>query len=136
VAVYKKGDPKLVNNYRGISLVSCMSKHFTSRVEIICEKYSVISNCLFGFRKGRSTVDAIFILHSVIDSVYVGFIDLKSCFDSICRNSLWMKLYKCCVQGNILGIIKYMYDKVKSCVRYCNTYSVFSSMLWAYVKGR
>lgn len=136
VPVLKKGDPKLVNNYRGITLVSCLSKLFTSilnaRIETFCNNYAIISDCQFGFRKGKSTVDAIFILQSVIKHylnnnkrLYVGFIDLKSCFDSICRNSLWLKMYKCGIQGKVLRIIRDMYDKVKSCVRCCNSYSDF-----------
>ncbi len=138
VPVHKKGDTKNAQNYRGITLVSCFSKLFTTilnkRIETFCENNNVISDAQFGFRKGKSTVDAIFILHSVIQHylnnnkrLYIGFIDLKSCFDSINRNCLWLKIYKCGIQGKILRIIKDMYEKVKSCVRSCNTYSDFFS---------
>ena len=70
VTVHKKGDVSNVENYRGITLVSCMSKLFTSilnkRITVLCDKFNIISDAQFGFRKGRSTVDAVFVLMSVI----------------------------------------------------------------------
>ena len=47
------------------------------------------------------------------------------CFDSIYRNALWLKMYKSGIQGKLLRIIRDMYNKVKSCVKSCNTYSDF-----------
>ena len=75
--IYKKGDASNVDNYRGITLVSCMSKLFTSilnkRITVLCEylkfaKFNIISDAQFGFRKGRSTVDVVFVLMSVIQT--------------------------------------------------------------------
>jgi len=61
--LHKKGDPNDVNNYRGITLVSSFSKMFTSilnkRVNDWVENNNIVSDAQFGFRKGRSTVDAI-----------------------------------------------------------------------------
>ena len=70
VPIHKKGDVNNVQNYRGITLVSCLSKLFTSilnkRLEAFCDNNNVISDAQFGFRKGKSTVDAIYILHSIV----------------------------------------------------------------------
>lgn len=134
VPLHKKGDKNDVNNYRGITLVSCLSKLFTTilndRITTFCDKNNVISDAQFGFRKGRSTIDALYILSSIVQNyifqkkrLYCVFIDLSKCFDTIYRNALWMKLFKSGIQGKILRIIKDMYQKVKSCVRSCNTYS-------------
>lgn len=134
IPIHKKGNIDDVNNYRGITLVSCLSKLFTTiinkRIESFCNNNNVISDAQFGFRKGRSTVDAIFVLMSIIQKylndnkrLYVVYVDMMKCFDSIYRNALWLKLYKTGIQGKVLRIIRDMYQKVKSCVKSCNNYS-------------
>ena len=69
VPLLKKGDVDYVNIYRGITLVSCMSKLFTTvlnrRIESFCTDNNIISGAQFGFRKGRSTVDAILLMSLV-----------------------------------------------------------------------
>ena len=49
-----------------------------------------------GFRRGRSTVEQIFILRNIIEQVvewqstlYVTFVDFEKAFDSVDRESLW-----------------------------------------------
>ena len=77
-------DPNDVNNYRGITLVSCFSKIFTgvlnNRLKNWVEDYNVLSE--FGFRKGRSTTDAYFVLNAGIQKIlpekgrlYCAFVD-------------------------------------------------------------
>ena len=95
-----------------------MSKLFTSilnkRITVLCDKFNIISDAQFGFRKGRSTVDAVFVLMSVIKKfmlenkrLYIVFVDLMKCYDTINRNVLWLKLFKldingiCCVLSKI-----------------------------------
>ncbi len=124
IPLFKKGDRCSVANYRGITLLSCFSKLFNTllnaRITSFCEKYNLISDAQFGFRKGLSTTDAIFSLLSVVQNylnnnkrLYVAFIDLKKCFDSIYRNALWYKLYNADIRGKVLLIIKNMYSHVK-----------------------
>ena len=111
-----------------------MSKLFTTllnkRIEAFCKENDIISDAQFGFRKGRSTVDAIFVLMSIIQNylcnnkrLYVVFVDMKKSFDSIYRNTLWLKLFKLGIRGKLLRIIRDMYQKFKSCVKCCNSYS-------------
>ena len=57
--------------------------------------------------------------------LYCAFIDLRKAFDSVYRNGLWLKLYKSGISGKILQIVKSIYERVKSCVKHCNTYSEF-----------
>lgn len=108
--MHKKGDKNTVSNYRGITLVSCFSKLFTSilnsRIEKCCSNHKIISDAQFGFKKEMSTVDAIYILQSIVqkylnrnDRLYVVFVDMKRCFDTIYRNGLWYKLFKSGKQG-------------------------------------
>ena len=95
-------------------------------------KYDKLSDAQFGFRKDRSTVDAIYILQSIVQHVlnhknrlYCAFVDLRKAFDSVYRNGLWLKLYKSGISGKMLQIVKSIYERVKSCVKLCNTYSEF-----------
>lgn len=136
VPLFKKNDPNDVNNYRGITLVSCFSKIFTgvlnNRLNKWAESNDVLSDSQFGFRKGRSTIDAIFVLNSIIQKVlkekgrlFCAFIDLKKAFDSVYLNGLWFKLFNLGLNGKILRVLKDMYTKVKTCVRGCNSYSDF-----------
>ena len=70
VPLHKKNDCNDVNNYRGIILISCFAKIFTGiinkRFADWVENNTVISDAQFGFRKGRSTIDAIFVLNAII----------------------------------------------------------------------
>ena len=136
VPLHKKGSKEDVNTYRGITLVSCLSKLFTTvlnnRIENICCENNTISDAQFGFRKGRSTTDAIFILHSLVKNylfenkrLYIIFVDMMKCFHTIYRNALWLKIYKCGIQGKILRIVRDMYKKVKSCVKSLSSYSLY-----------
>ena len=128
VPLFKKNDPNEVNNYRGITLVSCFSKLVTgvlnNRIKKWAENSDILSDSQFGFRKGRSTTDAIFVLNSIIQKVlkekgrlFCAFIDLKKAFDSVYLNGLWYRLFKLGLNGKMLRIIKDMYNKVKTCVR-------------------
>ena len=66
-----KGNRKDPANYRSITLVSCFGKVFTSilnnRLTLFSDEIHLISPSQAGFRKGHSTCDNIFILHSLIN---------------------------------------------------------------------
>ena len=139
VPILKKNDPKNVNNYRGITLISTFSKIFTSilnkRLSNWAESNNVLSDAQFGFRKGRSTVDAIFVLNGIVQKflnenkrLYCAFVDLKKAFDNVYLNGLWFKLHKLGIRGKMLRIIKDVYNKVKCCVKGCNSYSDFFNL--------
>ena len=64
--LYKnKGDPNDPNNYRGITITSCLGKLFTalinSRLGKFVEDIELIGPEQAGFRSGYSTVDHIFV---------------------------------------------------------------------------
>lgn len=133
MSLYKKGDKNCVQNYLGITLLSCLLKLFTSiinsRLECFCNNNDTISDAQFGFCKGRSTIDAMFSLLSIVENFLSNnvccFVDLRKCFDSIYRNALWLKLFRQGIQGKMLRVIKSIYEKVKSCVRSRNNFSDF-----------
>ena len=130
VPVYKKGDINDTNNYRGITLVSCLGKLFTSilnrRLLEWDKKFNIITDAQFGFRPGNSTVDAIFVLQSLINKtlkkrggrLYCCFVDYRKAFDLIDRSKLWGKLIKQGINGKMIKIIYSLYENVKSCVKH------------------
>ena len=113
-------------------IIKIFTSVLNNRISLWCEHNSKISDAQFGFRKGRSTIDASFILHSIVNRflnenkrLYCTFVDLKQCFDSIYINGLWLKLYNMGLNGKLLRVIRSMYQAVKSCVKLCDNYSDF-----------
>ena len=129
VSIYKKGDKNDPNNYRGITIVSCLGKLFTSvlnnRLLEWDKTHNIITDAQFGFKSGSSTTDAIFVLQSLINRtlrrkkrLYCCFVDYQKAFDFIDRTSLWTKLIKLGIHGKMFGIIKSLYENVKSCIKH------------------
>ena len=134
--VFKKGDPNEASNYRGITLISVLAKInsqlLLNRLTSWTENYEKITNNQFGFQKGKSVQDCIYILHAVISRVlnkgqklYCIFIDYEKCFDKIDRSFLWQKLLTENVTCKLVRAIKSMYNTVKSCVKYKSSFSSF-----------
>ncbi len=131
IPIYKnKGDKVDPNNYRGITLLSCLGKMFTTMINARLTKYledlKIISPAQAGFRSEFSTIDHSFTLKSLVDiylsfkrKLYVAFIDYQKAFDTVWRAGLWSKLLKCGVKGRVLNVIKAMYSDIKSCIS-CN----------------
>ena len=120
------------SNYRGISILSCLSKLFTlvinNRLTNYLDDYGILSENQAGFRKGYSPNDHIFSLKCIIDiytqhmkkKLYCAFIDYKKAFDSVNRNKLWSKLISNGINGKLLHVIHNLYSKAKSCVKHSN----------------
>ena len=136
IPIYKKGDARDPTNYRGITLVSCFGKLFTTiiseRLAAWASMNNIISDAQFGFKSDYSTVDAIFILESLLSKyirdkkrLYCSFIDLKRAFDSVYRDGLWYKLLKQGLNGKVFQIIRSIYSDVKSCVKNFGSISEF-----------
>ena len=68
--IFKKGDTHDVNNYRVITLINILSKTYShilyNRLLTWAEEYEKINKCQFGFAPHKSTVDCIFLFHSII----------------------------------------------------------------------
>ena len=72
IPIFKKGNPNDIKNYRGITLLSTLSKLFTkvihSRLAKWSEQYSKNHAGQAGFRQGYSTNDNLFTIHAVLRS--------------------------------------------------------------------
>lgn len=128
IPLHKKGPTNAPDNFRGISLLSTLSKVFTavlnSRLASWSESNDVIDESQAGFRKGRSTIDHIFTLHAVVEKqlsqnkkLYAAYIDFRKAYDSVNRSLLWVVLHEAGVKGKMLDILRNMYENVKACVR-------------------
>ena len=84
-----------------------------------------------------STVDNVFILHCLNShmlnqgkKLFCAFVDFTKAFAYVVRDNFWVKLIKLGIRGNILNIIRSMYETVKSNVRFKNQLSEeFACML-------
>ena len=103
VAVPKKGDLSLCDNWRGINLLDVMGKLFArvinDRLQLVVEE--VISGTQCGFRTGRGCVDMIFCVHQLVEKaiehnteVFLLFVNLRKAYDSVPRRALWCALRK------------------------------------------
>ncbi|GAA6112102.1 gamma-aminobutyric acid receptor subunit alpha-2-like [Tachysurus ichikawai] len=73
----------------------------------------------------RSTIDEISAVHLLIEKtyefrkdrhLYIGFIDLKAAFDTVCQTSLWSVLHELGVPPKIIALFKLLYSNDQSCV--------------------
>ncbi len=139
ISIYKKkGDVRDPDNYRGITLLSCVGKLFTvllnSRLSQYLESNRLLGEEQAGFRPGYSTLDHIFTLYCIIDlyvskkrRLYAAFVDYRKAFDTVDRHHLWQKLISLGISGKILNVIKNMYSRAKSCIQNGNEVSDFFS---------
>ena len=121
-----KGSALDPGNYRGITLLSCISKLFTAILNNRITEFinSDLGLEQAGFRAGHSTMDHVFVLHHVIDfyrqqgkQLYCAFVDYSKAFDLVDRQALWYKLFSHGISGKVLTVIKNIYHGAKSCVR-------------------
>ena len=138
VPIFKKGNMEDPNNFRGITIISCLGKLFTSvlnaRILDWDKEHCIITDAQFGFKPGFGTTDAIFVLQSLINRtlknrkrLYCCFIDYKKAFDLIDRSKLWTKLVKHGIDGKMLQIIKSLYKNIKICIKHDGNLSNYFS---------
>lgn len=69
-----KGDNREANNYRGITLLSCVGKLFANilntRLQVWAEQEYKIGEEEFGFRNGRGVTDCVFTLHGLVEMLF------------------------------------------------------------------
>ena len=122
-----KGDKMKPENFRPITILSCLSKLFTSilnnRLTKFLDTYDPLNENQASFRKGYSTVDHIFTLNAIFEllkaykkKLYCAFIDFSQAFDSVWRVGLWRKLLGNHINGNFFRIIHNMYNGIKSSI--------------------
>ena len=131
-----KGNSTDPGNYRGITILSCFGKLFTSilneRLKKFIETFDIIGCEQAGFRSNFSTLDHLFTLYGLIDillykkkRLYCAFLDYEKAFDKVNRSLLWQKLINNGITGKVLRVIQNLYSQAKSCVAVNSDYSNF-----------
>ena len=127
--IYKSGPKMDPDNYRGISLLSCFSKFFSSILNLRLTEYAIEKNILsksqLGFMAGCRTSDALFILNNLINYyckskkqyIYGCFVDFKKAFDSIPRHTLFQKLLGHGINGKFYDCLVNIYSNDIACIK-------------------
>ena len=127
--VHKKGSKDNPDNYRGISLMSCLAKYFIAILNQRLFKFVIENNILsksqLGFLPGNRTSDAMIILHNLIDYychknkkyIFGCFVDFSKAFDSIPRYNLFEKLLKYDVSGKFYDCLVNLYTEDQACIK-------------------
>ncbi|XP_060600600.1 uncharacterized protein LOC132754030 [Ruditapes philippinarum] len=112
----KSSDKRLPLNYRGVSLLSCVGKLYSSlinkRITFYLENENLLADEQNGFRRGRSCEDHIFTLNSLArnqDNLHTAFIDLRKAFDFVDRDMLFYKLLLNGIEGKVYNAVKMTY---------------------------
>jgi hypothetical protein len=115
-------DKRLPMNYRGVSLLSCVSKLYSSlmnkRIVDYLEYTDMLADEQNGFRRERSCEDHLFTLNSLVknnENLYVAFIDLQKCFDFIDRDMMLYKLLLHNIDGKVYNSVKNIHQSSESC---------------------
>jgi len=97
VTEYKgKGDALECGSYRGIKLLDHVMKVLERVIKKRVRSKVSINDTQFGFRSGRGTTDAIFIVRQIQErflekkrELWMAFIDLEKAFDRVLREVMW-----------------------------------------------
>uniref|UniRef100_A0A1W7R9N5 Endonuclease-reverse transcriptase HmRTE-e01 n=1 Tax=Hadrurus spadix TaxID=141984 RepID=A0A1W7R9N5_9SCOR len=126
IPIFKKGDRKRCENYRGVTLISHIAKLFERILENRIRKKveKELQEEQYGFRRDRSTNDLIFAMRQVMEKrwefgkeLVMTFLDLEKAYDSVPRERVWRALKEKKISKELIEMIKDMYEGCKSCVR-------------------
>ena len=121
--LYKKGAMNVGANYRGISIGANMSrilaKIILARMKEAYETH--LGERQFGFRRNKSTSDAIFIMKSVVQkhggTLVAVYIDLTAAYDHIPRDFLFRVLQIRTGASHLIAILRKMYEGTTASIK-------------------
>ncbi len=129
-SIFKAGSRADPNNYRGITVMSCVAKLFSmvlnERLSAFLDKNHVLCQQQIGFKKKARTTDHIFVLRTLIDkfrsskkfkNLFLCFVDFKKAYDSVWHRGLIYKLLANNIGGQFAKVIEAMYQKIQAQVR-------------------
>src|SRR5690348_8320710 len=125
--IHKEGDPRVPDNYRGITLLSVVGKIYAmvinKRITTWCEARNILADEQAGFRPGRSTSDHIFLLSEVLHArkrrglaTFCAFLDIRKAYDTLYRDGLWKRLLDIGLRGRLWRVLRNICQVVESSV--------------------
>ena len=129
VPIPKNVDPRLCNNWRGISLLDVAGKVLTRIIQewlqITAKRILPESQC--GFWKRRRCIDMVFVARQMMEKcrqrtnpLFVLFVDLQKAYNFIPRTVMWTVLEIYGVPPTVLSIIRSFHDNKLAKVRIGN----------------
>lgn len=124
--IHKKGSKDICDNYRGIAVLSSISRVYGKLVKrrIEDEYRDIEAEEQAGFRAGRSTTDHLFTITQIIEKklarnqeVHLLFVDLKKAYDSIPQIKLWEALEKTNVNVTLIRAVQELYKNNTSKIK-------------------
>ncbi|GJW75403.1 putative pre-mRNA-processing factor 6-like [Tanacetum coccineum] len=125
IPIYKnKGDAQTCSNYRGIKLLSHTMKLWERVIERRVRRETEVSENQFGFMPGRSSMEAIHIIRTLMEKyrerqkdLHLAFLDLEKAYDSVPRELIWKTLRDKGTPMKYIKVIQDMYEGARTCVR-------------------
>ena len=120
VLIYKKGDASLCENYRPISLLNTCYKLIAAAIQRRIEAGidHLLQRTQYGFRKNRSTREALYNIRRVITAgestktkTFLLLLDWAKAFDTIDHEGLISTLERLNVAPKLINLIKDIYKK-------------------------
>ena len=131
-AIHKKGPKEDPDNYRGISLMSCLFKLFltiiNNRITTFAIEHNILSPNQLGFVQRNRTSDPHIILNNIVrkychnkkKKIFGCFVDFSKAFDSVPRDILLTKLLDRGINGKVFEIIRKIYTEDMAAVKFGN----------------
>ncbi|GJT36229.1 retrovirus-related pol polyprotein LINE-1 [Tanacetum coccineum] len=122
IPIFKnKGDAQVCSNYRGIKLLGHTMKLWERVIERRLQRETLVSKNQFGFMPGRSSVEAIHLIRSLMEKyrkrqrdLHMAFLDLEKAYDSVPRELIWKTLVDKGASRRYIKVIRDMYDGAKT----------------------
>ena len=125
IPIPKKGNIRLCQNYRTLSLISHPNKIMLHIIlnRLKPQAEEVLAEEQAGFRARRSTVEQIFNCRIMIEKhlqhqreLHHNFIDFKKAFDRVWHDGLWQVLREFNIEQGLIATTKALYDNADSAV--------------------
>ena len=124
VCLPKSGDLSKCTKYRGLTLLPCISKLFNISLTGRLSAFVHLNDKQYGFRKGRSTHDAMLVLHAAVAPrlqqrlvTYLLFLDWSKAYDRTMHSAFLDKLADKGVQSKAWRLVDAVHTNASSKVR-------------------